>query len=218
MQRIRATYTKTESLRYTGNLDVHKIWERILRRAHLPISYSKGFHPHPRINQACPLPLGITSQHEILDFWLSTEKEIGMVQTLLEQSLLLGIKILKIESIQLNSPALQTQVIAAEYTITFLDPFEQSGFEQLKNRLGELMSKDTLMRNRRGKEYDLKPLIQDIALHPPNNENLPHLSVILAARQGATGRPEEVACALDLDLSSLRIERVKLVLTSEKNL
>jgi hypothetical protein len=58
MQRIRIQYAKTEPLRYTGNLDMHRIWERTLRRARLTIAYSQGFHPQPRLNQACPLPLG----------------------------------------------------------------------------------------------------------------------------------------------------------------
>lgn len=217
MQRIRITYAKTEPLRYTGNLDVHKIWERTLRRAHLPIAYSKGFHPHPRMNQACPLPLGIISQHEILDFWLSKEEEISRVHKLLEQSVHSGIEILEVETVSLNAPALQTQVIASEYSITFLDPLDRAGYDHLKNRLGEMMAEKTLMRNRRGKEYDLKPLIQNIKLHPPNNEKQPQLSVILSASQGATGRPEEVAAVLGLDLSSIRIERTKLYLTSEKD-
>ena len=65
MERIRVYYSKTAPMRYTGNLDVHKVWEHTLRRARLPLAYSQGFHPQPRINQACPLPLGMTSRAEI---------------------------------------------------------------------------------------------------------------------------------------------------------
>jgi len=70
MQRIRVTYARTAPLRYTGHLDMQIVWERCLRRARLPLMYSQGFHPQPRINQACPLPLGMTSQMEVMDFWL----------------------------------------------------------------------------------------------------------------------------------------------------
>ena len=59
MERLRITYSKTAALRYTSNLDMHKIWERALRRARLPLAYSQGFHPQPRLTQACPLPLGL---------------------------------------------------------------------------------------------------------------------------------------------------------------
>ena len=67
MLRVRITYTKSGGLRYTGNLDMHKIWERTMRRARLPLAYSQGFHPQPRINQASPLPLGMVSQVEMVD-------------------------------------------------------------------------------------------------------------------------------------------------------
>lgn len=49
MKRIRIHYAKTEGLRYTSNLDMQKVWERALRRAGLPLYYSQGFHPQPRI-------------------------------------------------------------------------------------------------------------------------------------------------------------------------
>jgi radical SAM-linked protein len=188
-----------------------------MRRAHLPISYSKGFHPHPRINQACPLPLGITSQGEILDFWLSEESDLGNIQILLEQSVHPGIEILEIEKISLKAPALQTQVIASEYSITIVDPMNQADSDHLRNCLQKMMAEESLMRQRRGKEYDLKPLIQDIRLYPPNDNIQSRLRVILSQRQGATGRPEEVADALGLNLSNIRIERTKLLLTSEND-
>ena len=70
MERIRICYAKTEPLRYTSNLDVHKVWERLLLRARLPLAYSQGFHHQPRINQAAPLPLGFTSRVEMVDIWL----------------------------------------------------------------------------------------------------------------------------------------------------
>jgi len=47
MERLRISYAKSEGLRYTSNLDVHKIWERLLRRARLPLAYSQGFHRSP---------------------------------------------------------------------------------------------------------------------------------------------------------------------------
>src|SRR3990172_977319 len=73
MIRCRMTYQKTEALRYTGNLDLQKIWERFLRRADLPVAYSQGFHPQPRIQQAAPLPLGFLSRAELADIYLDDD-------------------------------------------------------------------------------------------------------------------------------------------------
>ena len=72
--RIRIVYSKADSLKYTGNLDLQKIWERLLRRANLPLAYSQGFHPQPRINQGCPLPLGFIGENEMVDIWLDFEQ------------------------------------------------------------------------------------------------------------------------------------------------
>ena len=54
--RIRITFSKQGALRYTGNLDLHKIWERTARRADLALAYSQGFHPQPKMQLAAALP------------------------------------------------------------------------------------------------------------------------------------------------------------------
>src|SRR5215813_4393454 len=66
-QRLHITFGKFDALIYTSNLDVAKLWERVLRRANLPILYSEGFNPRPRLALASALPLGISSECEILD-------------------------------------------------------------------------------------------------------------------------------------------------------
>ena len=71
--RIRVTFSKTYHMRYTSHLDVHRTWERTLRRARLPLAYSQGFNPRPKINLAAALPLGFTSDCEIVEFWLDEE-------------------------------------------------------------------------------------------------------------------------------------------------
>ena len=72
-QRFRITYARTEALRYIGNLDMQKVWERYVRRLKVPIAYSQGFHPQAKIQQACPLPLGFLSPFEITDTWVDDD-------------------------------------------------------------------------------------------------------------------------------------------------
>jgi uncharacterized protein (DUF2344 family) len=71
--RIRAEFAKTEAMRFTSHLDLYRAWERLLRRAGLPLQFSQGYNPRPKLQLAAPLPLGMTSQVEIIDFWLSGE-------------------------------------------------------------------------------------------------------------------------------------------------
>ena len=68
--RLRITFSKSGALRYTGHLDLQTTWERTLRRAGLPLAYTHGFHPGPRIQIASALPLGFIGRAEIVDIWL----------------------------------------------------------------------------------------------------------------------------------------------------
>ena len=99
--RYRINYSKKEGMRYTSNLDIHKMWERTFRRAKLPLAYSQGFHPQPKIQQASPLPLGFLSDFEIVDFFLEQEMDLSSLETALTNSLPFGISINSIT--QINS-------------------------------------------------------------------------------------------------------------------
>ncbi|NPV86046.1 MAG: DUF2344 domain-containing protein [Anaerolineae bacterium] len=209
MMRIRIAYAKTHPLRYTSNLDMQKIWERTLRRASLPIAYSQGFHPQPRLVQACPLPLGFTSQAEIIDLWLESDLSIAEVQTALQRSLPPGITLKTVEAVDLRSPSLTNQVLAAVYVAELPAHVHD---ETLAERIQLLLAAQTLPRQRRGKHYDLRPLVLDICLIQSNNNHPLRLQMTLVARPSATGRPEEVLDALEIDPFSSRIERIRLLL------
>lgn len=205
MQRIRVYYNKGEELQYIGNLDLHKIWERTFRRAGIPIAYSQGFHPQPRINQACPLPLGFTSSGEVLDFWIDADGSIDEMIRKLKETIQPGLKIETTEIIPLSFPPLQTIVVASRYRVV-ID--EKVDFDTVNEKISTLFASREIIRERRGKKYDLLPLIESLRV----SESSPlTLEMQLSARPGATGRPEEVLDALDIPISSTSIERISLI-------
>ena len=63
--RYRMVFSKMQPLRYIGHLDLMRAWEHTFRRANVPIAYTQGYHPHPRVNLGAALPLGFTSECEI---------------------------------------------------------------------------------------------------------------------------------------------------------
>jgi len=214
MMRFRITYQKTEALRYTGNLDLQKIWERYLRRAELPVAYSQGFHPQARIQQACPLPLGFLALNEQADIFLDSDQASpATIIAQLEAAPYPGISILQVESINLNEPALHTLLVSSEYRIEFLDPLNIS---ELSLRVADLLEASKIIRSRRGKEYDLRPLIEELYLisNPPPPDT-PALYMRLSARQAATGRPEEVVSALGYEPFTARYIRTRLIFCTE---
>lgn len=192
-------------MRFTGHLDLHRTWERVFRRAKLPLAYSQGFHPQPRLNLACALPLGFTSQAEIIDAWLEEDLPLEEVERALKSAVPPGIRLVKLECVDMRLPALQTQVLSADYLIDFLE--EPSGLE---NKVKTFLEAKSLPRNRNGKDYDLRPLVEDLTLFSNTNDQQKQVIVRLSARNGATGRPEELIDALGLDFGSVRVHRIKL--------
>jgi radical SAM-linked protein len=203
--RLRITFAKTDEMRFTGHLDLHRTWERIFRRAGLPLAYSHGFHPQPRINLACALPLGFTSEAEIADVWLEERQPLEKIAQALRTVLPPGLNMIDLQEAEPDAPSLQTQVIASEYVVTLLDPADH-----LDEHLVELIKASSLPRDRRGKKYDLRPLILELRRLPDDEKGRSRLKMRLSAEEGATGRPEEVLNSLDIAPEATFIHRTSL--------
>src|SRR5512143_3067134 len=100
-QRLRVRFTRDETLQYVGHLDMARTWQRIVRRANLPLAYSEGFNPQPRLSFAAALPVGCTSDHEELDLLLSPPCVIDEVIIQLDRALPPGMKVISIEEMPL---------------------------------------------------------------------------------------------------------------------
>ena len=203
--RIRVKFAKTEPMRYTSHLDLYRAWERLLRRAGVQLVFSQGYNPRPKLQLAAPLALGITSQTEIIDFWI-VNQQIDLTQ--LKSKLLAeqppGIEIQELEFIDPSAPALQKKVAAANYRVKLLDPVQN-----LDQKIATLLDSESLLREKRGKTYDLRSLIKELNLE---GEQSHQLQMLLNAQEGSTGRPEEVLRALDIPPENSHIERTKLII------
>lgn len=209
LYRYRIHYAKNEAIRYIGHLDLYRAWERSLRRARLPMAYSHGYHPQPRIQLACALPLGFTSQCEMLDLWLEQRYSTADLQQAISRSVPPGLEIAAVVPVELKSPPLQTLVQSAVYRVTLLDAVDP---QVIAGRVKTLLSAASLARERRGKTYDLRPLIETLSVVPGSaDQPAVVLHMQLSAREGATGRPEEVLEALGLDPLAARVRRIDLI-------
>jgi radical SAM-linked protein len=206
--RIRITFAKQGALRYTGQLDLHKLWERAARRAELPLAYSQGFHPQPKINIAAALPLGFSSRCEVMDMKLEKEIPLDGLREKLQGTLPTGIQVLNVESADERAPVLQTQLVAAEYEVTLTESVDES---ELQRKVDSVLESESIIRERRGKKYDLRPLIEGLTPAPSPEGRGEKMLMRLAAREGATGRPEEVLDVLGIAFEETRIERTRLI-------
>lgn len=206
MQRLRLTFAKTAAMKFSGHLDLHRAWERTLRRAGLPLAYSEGFNPQPKIQLASALPLGFTSECEVANVWLETPQDLEAARAALEQAIPPGIALREIAEVPQRGPALQTQVIAAEYRVVVTSALSP---EAMDERIAALLAAPEIRRVRRGKEYDLRPLIE--SLERVGVDELGYVLLMrLAAREGATGRPEEVVDALGLNAAEALFHRQRM--------
>lgn len=212
MERIRITFEKTGAMRYTSHLDLQKVWIRALLRAKLPLAYTQGFHPTPKIAYAWPLPLGWGTQGELMDIWLDDPdgKEVDAKTFICDVNRCMpaGLKILEIEKLPYSDPALTIIIQSAVYLITFPDRINQ---DVLNSKIDALMQQETIERERRGKIYDMKPLVENWTVLPDPDSGAV-LKVQMAARDSAMGRPDELAAALGYDPFTVNIVRLKYLL------
>jgi len=207
-QRLRITFGKFAALKYTSNLDVAKIWERVLRRAALPLLYTQGFNPRPRLQLATALPLGITSECELLDVTLRERIPLTGVAQQLRAVSPEGLRIYGVAEVAVAEAALQTRVRSARYQVTFETPVP--GMAQ---RVDALLARERiprlLERKRRRVEKDLRPLIYELAAEDPQ-----HLGMRVAVGDRGNLRPQDVLEALGLHEHWHRIHRRQLLLAT----
>ena len=198
-------------MRFTGHLDLILTWERTFRRAGLPLSYSEGFSPRPVLTLAAPLPLGLISTGEIGDFWLSEIMPLAEIQTALQRALPPGLQISNILEIKdLFGFKLPSLVQAVSYTIAL-----NAQFPDMEKKVNILLNTQNLIRERKGKTYDLRPLVNNLIYSPGNNTRPDELLTTLVTLPGATGRADEILAALGIPRNQARICRTDIILKSE---
>lgn len=219
-RRIRIQFTKEGALRYIGHLDLHSLWERSIRRAGLPLVYSQGFHPQPKIQLASALALGFLSQAELVDIWLEANSrwQLDEVAQKLQPAFPPGIEIIDVQEVELRSKPLQILVHTAEYEVTLLDEIPAS---LLDEKIATIMEAESIIRERRKRRkskrytskkptYDMRPLIKDLQLLPPEDGKA-RLFLQVSASEGATGRPDEVLKEMGIPIETARVLRTKLI-------
>ncbi len=212
MQRLRIRFCRGQEVEFISHLDIIRLWQRALHRAGVSLAYSEGFSPHPRISLAAPLPVGVTSEAELMDIvgtkWVSPH----WFTTAVSQQLPPGIEILQVYQIALTMPSLQSQIRYAEYRV---EVETEKGQRDIESAITRLLSKKQLpwqhQRDTGTRSYDLRALIDDLWLidwHHPYAT----IGMRLRCDNTGSGRSEQVAAALGFTHHPQLIHRTKLIL------
>ena len=123
--RIRIRYTKHGKVRFTSHRDVARIFQRVLRRAGLPVAYSQGFSPRPKIAFGLALSTGHESEAEYLDIDLDPERidglEMGDLPARLSNELPEGMAVTAAVIIDRRTASLQQAVTSCTWQIDVID-------------------------------------------------------------------------------------------------
>ena len=203
--RIRISYNKGPLIRFTSALDMQRIWERSFRRASIRVTYSKGFHPQPRIQLGIPLPLGFIGMDEKVDLWIEDSLSLEYIINRLERNLPEGLEISSIQEINFAEKALASQIQFSDYRVYM----RKKKFSQrdLKNKIINLLNKNEIIREKRnGKKYDLRKLILALEFNK-EDKNKPFVFIRLLSQPNKTGRADEVMFTMGYSNIDFTVER-----------
>ncbi|WP_328771619.1 TIGR03936 family radical SAM-associated protein [Streptomyces sp. NBC_00286] len=115
MQRVRLRYTKRGRLRFTSHRDFQRAFERALRRAEVPMAYSAGFTPHPKVSYANAAPTGTGSEAEYLEIALTEARDPEQLRALLDESLPAGLDI--VDAVEARTSGLADRLTASVWEL-----------------------------------------------------------------------------------------------------
>ena len=229
-QRIRFVFQKTGDLRFLSHLEVMKALSRALRRAQIPMAYSQGYNPQPKLSFALALPVGVEGWQELADIELSAAMAPEELMTRVNRHLAPELRLLRAWEVPLTAASLTPSVREAAYQVSL--PFNGWGTE-IRARIGSPMLCDewlsrssipvSVQRKEKIVEVDARPLIKELGILPQENGTF-RWGLRLKTGQGGSVRPQAImACLLKDALNGqldgwetkLRVARTALVLDGE---
>jgi radical SAM-linked protein len=165
VQRIRLRYTKRGRLRFTSHRDFQRAFERALRRAEVPMAYSAGFTPHPKVSYANAAPTGTGSEAEYLEIALTEARDPDKLRDLLDESLPAGLDIT--EAVEARTSGLADRLTASVWELR-LDGVAP---EDAERAVDAFKAADTVEVQRRTKNgmrtFDARSAVASLEVHSP---------------------------------------------------
>ena len=192
MIKYRFGYAKYGEAKYVSHLDLIRLFSRSFKRAHIPLTYSEGFNPHPKLAIALPLSVGVTSECEYMDAEVDRELKKEDIDAL-NKALPMG---LHINGLAEKIPGMKklSDIAYAEYTVTVVcDKVDASKIEAFMNRPSVLIEKKT---KRKTEETDILPDIHALTLCGETDDGV-MLTMVLSAGASANLKPDLVLSAME---------------------
>jgi radical SAM-linked protein len=216
--RVRFQFTKLGKVRWTSHRDVARMWERALRRVAVPVAYSEGFTPRPKVSFGLALPTGHESVAEYLDLELEAEPvaDVASLPGRLSAALPVGVDVVAAGVIDATDGSLQQEVTSSTWEVEGVG----ASLDELSALVERALAAPSLVitRQRKGVDVtdDVRPAIISVAVvGPPRcvaEGYESHASGALLACELGTQprglRPAELLRAIDPGLSEGHVRRI----------
>jgi radical SAM-linked protein len=201
--RVRLQYSKRGKVRWTSHRDLARMFERAFRRIQLPLAYSGGFAPRPRVSFGLALPTGAESAAEYLDIELvHSGIDLEMLPVLLSEELPAGVTVAAAAAIDDRAPSLQEAVTSCTWRMEIMG----ATHDALREKVAVATAARSLVvtRNRKGRKVtdDVRPGILALAVLDGTEVECELVT------QPRAVRPAELVEALDPELEGSRVRRI----------
>lgn len=191
----RIKFSKSDDVKFVSHLDVMRIFQRAIKRAGLPIGYSKGFNPHQLMSFAQPLTLGTTSTGEYGDFEFEYELPASEIQERLNSAMPTGFGIENVVKLKEKTVNSMASVDGASYTVKFVKDITE---DMLKDGLSGYINRDEILvvkkTKKSCKEANIREDILEIKDISENGE--PEIFMLLNAGSRHNLKPDSVVESL----------------------
>ncbi len=204
--KLRVRHTKLGKIRFTSHRDTARHWERAVRKAGVPLAYSAGFTPRPRMSFGLALPTGAESLAEYLDLELAPAVD-GVAPLGLDElcarfgaALPLGYEVTRVVTRDPGSASLQEDVTACTWQVTLDGVSAAQAADAAALAIGSAQLLVTRERKGQRSTDDVRPAILDLSVDPHSllgdtDDTRPHLYAMLATN-GRGLRPTELMAAM----------------------
>jgi radical SAM-linked protein len=192
VQKLRLQYAKRGRLRFSSHRDFQRALERALRRADVPMAYSAGFHPHPKISFANAAPTGTASEAEYVELSLAERCDPEAVRSALDESLPDGLDVVLV--VEATAGALADRLEASEWLVALPGTDEAAVAAAVSAFLAtEQLDVERLTKNG-PRSLDARGPVVSLSVEPGTAE--PTLRLVVR-HVTPTVRPNEVLVALE---------------------
>ncbi|NSC21711.1 DUF2344 domain-containing protein [Streptomyces albus subsp. chlorinus] len=191
MQRVRLRYTKRGRLRFTSHRDFQRAFERALRRAEVPMAYSAGFTPHPKVSYANAAPTGTGSEAEYLEIALVQRRDPEQLRAQLDACLPDGLDV--VDAVEAHGSDFSDRLEASEWELR-LDGVSP---RRARDAVGAFLAAESVEVERQTKKgirtFDARAAVLTLTVAEAPGQ---HPSPAAAHRSPGADGPEEGACAI----------------------